>query len=90
MIINGTKINFIGVSRFRLSLIGVFKVRFVCRYRIELNETLNTAGDFIRFRIITHIRDDFMTPSSTDWGDIAFLFIIVNQYFIQFFLVIID
>lgn len=89
-IIDGTEINLIGISRLLLPIIGVFKVRFVCRYRIELNETLNTAGDFIRFRIIAHIRNDFMTPSSTDWGDIAFLFIIVNQYFIQFFFVIID
>ena len=90
MIINGTEINFIGVSRFLLSLVGVFKIRFVCRYRIELNETLNTAGDFIRFGIIAHIRNDFMTPSSTDRGDITFLLIVVNQYFIQFFLIIID
>lgn len=89
-IINGTEINLIWIGRFLLSLVGIFEVRFVCRYRIELNETLNTAGDFIRFGIIAHIRNDFMTPSSTDWGDIAFLFIVVNQYFIQFFLVIID
>lgn len=66
------------LGRFFLSLVGILKIRLVHRYRIELNETLNPAGDFIRFRVITHIRNDFMTPSSTDRGDITLLFIIVN------------
>ena len=90
LLINGTEINLIWIGRFLLSLVGIFKIRFVRRYRVELDETLNSTNGFIRFRIIAHIRDDFMTPSSPDRSDITLLFIIVNQYFIQFFLVIIN